>query len=59
MVSKTLKLEIEPMTEQAFMPFGEIWEAKENPPNHLESFTVEYHPEGAPTASLMWQPYQT
>ncbi len=59
MISRTLKLEIEPMTEQAFMPFGEIWEAKENPPDHRESFPVEYHPEGTPTASVMWQPYQT
>ncbi len=55
---RTLQLTIEPMTEEAFMPFGEVWDAKEHSPDHRQSFSVEYHPEGTPTASIMWQPYQ-
>ena len=59
-MSKTVKLRIEPMTEEAFSPYGEVWDAREHPPDHRESFSVSYRPEGGmPTASIMWQPYQS
>ena len=58
-MSRTVRLKIEPMTEEAFRPYGEVWEAKEHPSDHRQSFPTDYQPEGKPTASIMWQPYQT
>ena len=58
-MSKTVKLRIEPMTEEAFSPYGELWDAREHPSDHRESFPVDYRPEGKPTASIMWQPYRS
>ena len=59
-MSKTVKLRIEPMTQEAFSPYGEVWDAREHPADHRESFSVSYRPEGGmPTASIMWQPYQS
>ena len=58
-MSKTIKLKIEPMTEETFRPYGEVWDSKEHSSDHRQSFSVDYQPEGTPTASIMWQPYQT
>ena len=58
-MSRTVKLKVEPMTEEAFRPYGEVWEAKEYPSDHRQSFPTAYQPEGKATASVMWQPYQT
>ncbi len=59
MMPRTVKLRIEPMTEEAFRPYGEVWDAREHPSDHRQSFSVGYRPEGRPTASVMWQPHQT
>ena len=56
---RTVKLRIEPMTEEAFSPYGEIWDATERPSDRRQSFPVHFQPQGKPTASVMWQPYQT
>jgi ureidoglycolate lyase len=58
-MAKTVKLKIEPMTEEAFSPYGELWDAKAYPSDHRQSFPVNYYPEGKPTATVLWQPYQT
>ena len=58
-MSRTVKLKIEPLTEEAFGPYGDVWDAKEHPSEHRQSFPLNYQPEGKPTASIMWQPYQT
>ena len=58
-MSRTVKLNIEPMTEEAFSPYGEVWDAKEHPSDHRQMFPVHYQPEGRPTATVLWQPYQT
>ena len=58
-MSRTVKLRIEPMTEEAFRPYGEIWDAKERPLDHRQIFPVDYKPEGKPKAAILWQPYQT
>ena len=55
----TMKLKIEPMTEESFSPYGEVWDAREHPSDHRQFFPVSYHPEGKPTAAVFWQPYQT
>jgi len=57
-MSRIVKLRIETMTEEAFRPFGQIWDAKEHSPSTRQSFPVDYESEGKPTASVMWQPYQ-
>jgi ureidoglycolate lyase len=58
-MSETVKLKIEPMTVESFSPYGEVWDARERPADHRQSFPVAYQPEGRPTGSVMWQPYQT
>ena len=58
-MARTVKIKIEPMTEEAFKPFGEIWDAKEHPSDHRQSTPMPYQPEGKPMANIMWQPYQT
>ena len=55
-MSRTVKLKIEPLTEEAFGPYGDVWDAKEHPSEHRQSFPLNYQPEGKPTASIMWQP---
>ena len=58
-MSRTVTLKIEPMTEESFRPYGEVWDAREHPADHRQSFSVAYQPEGKPTASVMWQPHET
>ena len=58
-MARTVKIKIEPMTEESFRPYGEVLDAKEYPSDHRQSFPVRYTPEGKPTASVMWQPHQT
>ena len=59
LMSTMVKLTIEPMFDEAFRPYGEIWDPKDHPPDRRQSFAVDFQPEGKPTASIMWQPYQT
>ena len=58
-MARTVTIKIEPMTAESFSPFGEVWDAREYPSDHRQSFQVAYQPEGKATASVMWQPYQT
>ena len=57
-MSGTVKLKVEPMTEESFTPYGEVWDAKEHPTDHRQSFSVAFEPSGKPRAAVMWQPYQ-
>ncbi len=58
-MTRTVRLKVEPMTPESFSPYGEVWDAREHPADHRQSFPVAYDPEGKPTGSVMWQPYQT
>ncbi|MCE2404563.1 MAG: ureidoglycolate lyase [Dehalococcoidia bacterium] len=58
-MTRTVRLKVEPMTAESFSPYGEVWDAREHPADHRQSFQVAYDPEGKPTGSVMWQPYQT
>ena len=41
-MSRTVKLKIEPLTEEAFGPYGDVWDAKEHPSEHRQSFPLNY-----------------
>ncbi len=56
---RTVRLKIEPMTEEAFGPYGDIWDAREHPPDHRADVDVAFQPLGEATAKVMWQPHQT
>ena len=58
-MTRTVRLKVEPMTPESFSPYGEVWDARDHPADHRQSFPVAYDPEGKPTGSVMWQPYQT
>ena len=58
-MSRTVRLKIEPMTEESFSPYGELWDAREHPSDHREDFSVTFQPQGDATAKVMWQPFQT
>ena len=58
-MSRMVRLKIEPMTEESFSPYGEVWDAREQPADHRADFDVTFQPLGAATAKVMWQPYQT
>lgn len=56
------RLKIEPMTAEAFRPFGEVWEAKERPPDRRVFFPFDYqigqHEPGETVVRVIWQPYE-
>lgn len=51
------RLRIEPMTAEAFAPFGEVAEAKERPPDERRFFPARFEIGGRPTVEVIWQPY--
>ena len=51
------RIKIEPMTEESFAPFGELWDAKERPSDHRVITTTDYAYAGRTTVSVIWQPH--
>ncbi len=51
------KLEVEPMTAEAFAPFGELWEATDQPDDRRLSTPTGYAYLGRTTVGVIWQPY--
>ena len=53
------KLQVEPMTEESFKPFGELIEVKSTPADERLFFPTEFKIDGRMTIDAIWQPYAT
>ena len=53
------KLIIEPMTEETFAPFGEIWDPQDRPSDHRIISRTQFEYDGQASVGVIWQPYQT
>ena len=51
------ELKIEPMTEESFAPFGELWDAVDRPGDHRVISPTGYKYEGRTKVHVIWQPY--
>ena len=51
-------LKIEPMTEEAFSPFGHLLDARERPADHRIIAPVDFEADGRGTLGVVWQPYE-
>jgi len=49
-------LTIEPMTEERFAPFGELWDAGERPGDRSISSPTGYDYDGRTTVEVIWEP---
>lgn len=50
-------LNVEPMTAEAFAPFGEVMEAKARPPEARQFFPITCEVNGRTTLDVIWQPH--
>ncbi len=50
------RLEIEPMTEQSFAPYGELWDTEDRPADRRLLISTGYSYGGRTTVSTIWQP---
>lgn len=57
-MSEIVKLIAQPMTAEAFAPYGEVMEAKEHPSDHRQFFPVGFEADGKTTVSVIWQPQE-
>lgn len=55
---KTLRLPIEPMTAEAFAPYGEVMEARERPADGRRFFPIDFWIDGRTTVDVIWQPIE-
>jgi ureidoglycolate hydrolase len=51
------ELKIEPMTEESFAPFGELWDTADRPGDHRVSSPTGYKYDGRTTVHVIWQLY--
>ncbi len=51
------KINIEPMTQESFAAFGELWDAADRPADRRIISETGYTYQGRTTASIIWQPY--
>ena len=49
-------LPVEPMTEESFKPFGEVWSAPQKPADRRILFPTSYSHDGQSTVHVIWQP---
>ena len=49
-------LTVEPMTEDSFKPFGEVWSAPQKPSDRRILFPTSYSHDGQSTVHVIWQP---
>ena len=55
-MTKTHVLTVEPMTEDSFAGFGDLWYAQEMPDDHRILFPTAYSHDGQSTVHVIWQP---
>ncbi len=55
-MEKVYSLEVEPMTEESFEPFGVLINPQERPPDRRMIIPLDFHAEGRTTLSSIWQP---
>ena len=55
-MAKIHTLTVEPMTENSFKPFGEVWSASEKPSDRRILFPTSYSHDGQSTVHVIWQP---
>ena len=53
---RELQLRIEPMTAESFAPFGEVWDAPEQPADRRAMTRTGYAHDGRTTVNVIWQP---
>lgn len=53
---RTHRLVPEPLTAEAFAPFGEVMEAKERPADTRRFFPLDFRIDGRTTMDVIWQP---
>ncbi len=51
------ELKIEPMTEESFAPFGELWDVADRPSDRRVSLPTRYKCDGQTTVQVIWQPH--
>ena len=56
-MARVHKLTLEPMTEESFAPFGEIWDPPERPADHRIISRTTFEHDGRATVGVVWQPY--
>ena len=52
------RLPIEPMTAEAFAPFGELIEPRSRPADGRRFFPIDFRIEGRTTVDVIWQPIE-
>ncbi len=57
-MTKVHRLEIEPMTEESFSPYGYVLSARDRPADHRIIAPVDFQADGRGTLGVIWQPYQ-
>ena len=57
-MTELFKLKVEPMTEDAFAPYGVLMDAKERPKDHRAFFPIDFQVDGRATLNVIWQPQQ-
>ena len=55
---KTHKLKVQPMTDESFVPFGQLIDIKDRPADERIISPLAYHADGKTTLSALWQPFQ-
>jgi ureidoglycolate lyase len=53
-----VQIKAQPMTAEAFSPYGELMEARERPSENRQFFPVGFESDGQTTISAIWQPKQ-
>ena len=51
-----IDLAAEPMTAQAFAPYGQVIDAPEHPLDHRPMFPMNFECDGKPVMNVIWQP---
>ena len=57
-MTKVHRLKIEPMTEEAFSPYGYLLDATERPTDHRIIAPVDFEVDGDGTLGVIWQPHE-
>jgi ureidoglycolate hydrolase len=56
-VTAIYKLQVEPMTAEAFAPCGVLLDARERPQDRRQFFPIDFQSDGTTTVHVIWQPH--